>query len=147
MKSKILIGVFIFITGISSAFANGNEEVNNKIIRSFQKEFAGAQNVHWVTTKDFMKVTFTLNEQVVYAYYDQNGSLLGVTRNILSGQLPINLLTDFKKNYSNYWITDLFEMAAKGENVYYLTLEDSDHKVVLTSNGANGWDVYSKNKK
>lgn len=148
MKNKILIGVFIFITGISSAFANDNkEEVNSKVIRSFQKEFAGAQNAQWVTTKDFVKVTFTLNEQVVYAYYDQNGSLLGVTRNILSGQLPINLLTDFKKNYSNYWITDLFEMAVNGENVYYLSLEDSDHKVVLKSNGTNGWDVYRKDKK
>ena len=148
MKNKILIGAFIFITGISSAFANDNkEEVNGKIIRSFQKEFAGAQNVQWVTTKDLVKVTFTLNEQVVYAYYDPNGSLLGVTRNILSGQLPINLLTDFKKNYSNYWITDLFEMAVNGENVYYLTLEDSDHKVVLKSNGTNGWDVYRKDKK
>jgi len=148
MKNKILIGVFIFITGISSAFANDNrEEVNSKIIRSFQKEFAGAQNAQWVTTKDFVKVTFTLNEQVVYAYYDQNGSLLGVTRNILSGQLPINLLTDFKKNYSSYWITDLFEMAGNGENVYYLSLEDSDHKVVLKSNGTNGWDVYRKDKK
>ena len=147
MKNKILIGVFIFITGISSAFANDNEEVDSKIVRSFQKEFAGAQNAHWVTTKDFVKVTFTLNEQVVYAYYGQDGSLLGVTRNILSGQLPINLLTDFKKNYSNYWITDLFEMAVKGDNVYYLTLEDSDHKVVLKSNGTNGWDVFSKDKK
>jgi hypothetical protein len=147
MKNKLLIGVFIFITGISSAFANDNEEVDGKIIRSFQKEFAGAQNVHWVTTKDFVKVTFTLNEQVVYAYYGQEGSLLGVTRNILSGQLPINLLTDFKKNYSNYWITDLFEMAVNGENVYYLTLEDGDHKVVLKSTGANGWALYRKDKK
>lgn len=147
MKNKILIGVFIFITGISSAFANDNEEVDGKIIRSFQKEFAGAQNAQWVTTKDFVKVTFTLNEQVVYAYYGQNGSLLGVTRNILSGQLPINLLTDFKKNYSNYWISDLFEMAANGENVYYLTLEDSDHRIVLKANGANGWAVYRKDKK
>ena len=148
MKSKILIGAFIFITGISSAFANDNkEEVDSKIIRSFQKEFAGAQNAQWVTTKDFVKVTFTLNEQVVYAYYGQNGSLLGVTRNILSGQLPINLLTDFKKNYSNYWITDLFEMAVNSENVYYLTLEDSDHKVVLKSNGTNGWYMFSKEKK
>ena len=148
MKSKILIGAFIFITGISSAFANDNkEEVDSKIMRSFQKEFAGAQNARWVTTKDFVKVTFTLNEQVVYAYYGQDGSLLGVTRNILSGQLPINLLTDFKKNYSNYWISDLFEMAVNGENMYYLTVEDGDHKVVLKSNGTNGWDMFSKEKK
>jgi hypothetical protein len=147
MKNKILIGVFLLITGISSAFANGKEEVSDRIIQSFQKEFAGAQHVEWVTTKEFVKATFVLNEQVVYAYYGQDGQLLGVTRNILPGQLPINLLTDVKKSYTNYWITDLFEMAANHENVYYVTLENSDHKIVLRSSGTNGWEVFKKEKK
>jgi hypothetical protein len=147
MKNKILIGVFVFITGISSAFANGKEEVNDRIVKTFQKEFAGAQNVQWATTKEFVKATFTLNEQVVFAYYSPDGNLLGVTRNILSGQLPINLLTDLKKNYNNFWITDLFEMATKGDNMYYLTLENSDHKLVLKSNGTNGWEVFNKERK
>jgi hypothetical protein len=147
MKNKILIGVFVFITGISSAFANDKEEVNARIVKSFQKEFAGAQDVQWVTTKEFVKATFTLNEQVVYAYYSAEGNLLGVTRNIISGQLPINLLTDLKKNYNNYWITDLFEMATNNENTYYITLEDSDHKLVLKSNGTNGWEVFKKERK
>lgn len=147
MKNKILIGVFIFITGISSAFANGKEEVNDKIIKNFQKEFAGAQNVKWVTTKEFVRATFTLNEQIVYAYYSTDGNLLGATRNIVSGQLPINLLTDLKKNHSNYWITDLFEMASNNENKYYITLENSDHKLVLKSNGTTGWEVFKKERK
>jgi hypothetical protein len=147
MKNKILIGVFVFITGISSAFANGKEEVNDKIIKTFQKEFAGALNVQWVITKEFVKATFTLNEQIVYAYYSSDGHLLGVTRNIVSGQLPINLLTDLKKNHSNYWITDLFEMASNNENMYYITLENSDHKLVLKSNGTTGWEVFKKERK
>lgn len=149
MKNKIIIGVFLLITGINSAFAaNGKEEVNDRIIKSFQKEFAGAQHVQWESAKEFVKATFTLNEQVVYAYYDQDGRLLGVTRNILSGQLPINLLTDLKKSYTTkYWITDLFEMAANNENVYYVTLENSDYKLVLKSNGTNGWEVFKKEKK
>jgi hypothetical protein len=147
MKNKILIGVFVLVTGISSAFANGNEEVNQRIISAFNKEFAGAQNVQWANSKEFVKATFTLNEQVVYAYYGQNGQLLGVTRNIVSGQLPINLLTDLKKNYSNYWITDLFEMSANNENGYYVTLENSDYKVVLKSSGTNGWEVFNKGRK
>lgn len=147
MKNKILIGLFVFITGISSAFANGKEEVNEKIIKTFQKEFAGAQNVQWVTTKDFVKATFTLNEQVVYAYYSSDGNMLGVTRNILSGQLPINLLTGLKKNYNTYWITDLFEIATHNENTYYVTLESSDHKLILKSNGTNGWELFKKEKK
>lgn len=147
MKNKILIGVFVLVTGISSAFANGHEEVNQRVVNAFQKEFAGAQNVEWATSKEFVKATFTLNEQIVYAYYGQDGRLLGVTRNIVSGQLPINLLTDLKKNYNNYWITDLFEMANNNENGYYVTLESSDHKVVLKSSGTNGWEVFSKEKK
>ena len=65
MKNKILIGVFVLVTGISSAFANGHEEVNQRVVNAFQKEFAGAQNVEWVTSKEFVKATFTLNEQVV----------------------------------------------------------------------------------
>ncbi|OQP50661.1 hypothetical protein A4H97_02130 [Niastella yeongjuensis] len=147
MKNKILIGVFVLLTSISSAFANGKEEVSDRVIKSFEKEFAGAQNVQWTTTKDFVKVTFTLNEQVVYAFYEPNGNLLGVTRNIVSSQLPINLFTDLKKNYNTHWITDLFEMASNHENVYYVTLENSDQKLVLKSNGTTGWEVYSKEKK
>ena len=147
MKSKIMIGVFMLITGISSAFANGREEVNQQIIKSFNKEFAGAQHVQWTSAKEFVKATFTLNDQVVFAYYSQEGKLLGVTRNIVSGQLPINLLTDLKKNYSNYWIADLFEMAADDENNYYVTLENSDFKLVLKSNGINSWEVFKKDRK
>jgi len=147
MKNKILIGVFVLLTSISSAFANGKEEVNERIIKSFEKEFAGAQQVQWTTTKDFVKVTFTLNEQVVYAFYEQNGELLGVTRNIVSSQLPINLLTDLKKNFSTNWITDLFEMASNNENVYYVTLENSDQKLILKSSGTTGWEVYRKERK
>jgi hypothetical protein len=147
MKNKILIGVFVLLTSISSAFANGKEEVNERIIKSFEKEFAGAQHVEWTTTKDFVKVTFTLNEQVVYAFYEQNGNLLGVTRNIVSSQLPINLLTDLKKNHSAYWITDLFEMASNNENMYYVTLENGDQKLILKSSGTTGWEVYRKERK
>ena len=147
MKNKMLIGLFLLITGISSAFANGNEEVNDRIIRSFNKEFAGAQNVQWSNSKDFVKATFTLNEQVVYAFYSQDGTLLGATRNIVSGQLPISLLTELKKNYSNFWIADLFEMAANDETSYYITLEDGNYKLVLKSNANNSWEVYKKEKK
>jgi hypothetical protein len=147
MKNKILIGIFVLLTSISSAFANGKEEVNERIIRSFEKEFAGAQHVQWASTKDFVKVTFTLNEQVVYAFYEQNGNLLGVTRNIVSSQLPINLLTDLKKNYSTHWITDLFEMASNNENVYYVTLENGDQKLILKSSGTTTWEVYRKERK
>lgn len=147
MKKQIIIGLFLLIAGISNTFANGEENVNAQVINSFKKDFANAQNVQWSNGKDFVKATFTLNEHVVYAYYSDKGDLLGVTRNIVSGQLPMNLMAEVKKSYGQYWIADLFEMAANNETTYYITLENADQKLVLKSNGTNGWEVFKKEKK
>jgi hypothetical protein len=147
MKKQILIGLFLLIAGMSTTFANGEENVNVQVLNSFKKDFTAAQNVQWSNGKDFAKATFTLDQHVVYAYYTEKGELLGVTRNITSSQLPMNLLSDVKRSYSQYWIADLFEMAANNETVYYITLESGNQKVVLKSAGGNGWEVYKKEKK
>jgi hypothetical protein len=73
--------------------------------------------------------------------------LLAVTRNITTNQLPMGLLTDVKKNYANYWISDLFEMVADNETSYYVTLESADSRVVLKSTDSTTWQVYKKEKK
>ena len=88
-----------------------------------------------------------MNDQVMFAYYNGEGELLGVTRNIVSSQLPISLLADLKKNYSEYWISDLFEMASNSETDYYVTLESADSTLVLKSSGSASWNVYKKIKK
>jgi len=133
--------------GISSAFANNAEGVSDKVINSFKKDFAEARDIQWEKSKEYIKATFSLNEQVTFAYYAEDGNLLAVSRNLASGQLPINLLTDVKKNYSNYWITQLFEIASKSENSYYITLENENQTIVLKSTGSDGWELFKKDKK
>src|SRR5512139_1604507 len=124
MKKRILVLALMIAFGVSGAFANNAEGVNDKVLHSFKKEFAEARDIQWEKSKEYIKATFSLNEQVMFAYYAEDGNLLAVSRNLTSGQLPINLLTDVKKNYSNYWITQLFEIASKSENSYYITLEN-----------------------
>ena len=147
MRNRILGLTLLLLMGFSNIFANTVVEVNQRVIKSFQKEFSHAQNVKWEDTKEFAKATFTLNGQVMFAYFAENGDLLGVTRNIVSGQLPINLLTDLKRNYADFWITDLFEIAAGNETTYYVTMENADVVLVVNSAGTSGWEVYQKNKK
>jgi hypothetical protein len=75
---------------------------------SFKKDFQQCYEYQLAAGKH-AKATFTLNDQVMIAYYsNENNELLAVVRNILSQQLPINLFTSLKKEYSGYWITDLF---------------------------------------
>jgi len=52
-----------------------------------------------------------------------------------------------KKNYSGYWISDLFEVAKNNGTSYYVTLENGDKKVVLTSANGSDWSTYKKDRK
>jgi hypothetical protein len=147
MKKSILMWAMMLTMGLTSVFANNEENINQRAVSSFKKDFTTAQDVKWESNKDFVKATFKLNDQVMFAYYSQTGDLMAVTRNIVSGQLPIILLSTLKKTYSNYWISDLFEVSSSSDASYYVTLQSGDHTLVLKSNGASGWEVYKKEKK
>jgi len=54
---------------------------------------------------------------------------------------------NLKKNYSGYWISDLFEVAKNNGTSYYVTLENGDKKVVLTSANGSDWSTYKKDRK
>jgi hypothetical protein len=125
------------------SFANTN---NEEIRTSFRQDFKNAQLMSTEENTNFTKFTFTTNGVIMSAFYSTGGELLAVTRNIVSSQLPINLLTSLKKHYSDTWITDLFEFSRDSQNTYYITLENADTKTTLRSNG-NNWEVYSTTKK
>ena len=76
------------------------------------------------------------------AYYLPNGDQLAVTRFISTTQLPLQLLTSLKKDYSNYWISDLFEMSDDNGTEYYVTLENDSQIKVLKSSLAGEWTTY-----
>jgi len=147
MKKFILMLVTLVTIGSGAAFAKDEETVNQQVLNSFKQEFADARDVSWQTNREFVKATFTLNDQVMFAFYSQTGDLLAITRNISSDKLPISLLTGLKKNYSEFWITDLFEMVAGGGSTYYVTVQNADVEVVLKSNEFGSWEVYKKSRK
>jgi hypothetical protein len=131
-----------------SVFANGKNDVVTQEARdAFKKDFATASNIRWEERNNFLKATFSFNGQVLTAYYFANGDLQAVVRNITSDQLPINLITSLRRDYAAFWITDLFEISSDGETTYYVTIENSDKRVVLKSDDLSSWQVYSKERK
>ena len=131
-----------------SLTSNATDVVSAKALKSFQTTFTQATEAEWTITENYYKVQFLLNGQTITAFYNEDGKLISVTRNISSLQLPIILQTELKKEYNNYWITDLFEMSNDYGAEYYLTLEDADNKTILKSSvGSNAWTVYLKLRK
>src|SRR5882724_1820910 len=128
------------------AFA-GEDNVNRKVLDAFNNEFASAQQVEWSTGDNYYKAAFIYNNKHVFAFYNTDGELIGLTRYMSSMDLPMNLQLSLKKSYTDYWISDLFEVAKNDSTTYYITLENAESKIVLKSAGGNSWETYQKTKK
>ena len=139
---KIIITLAVALSTIGS-FAR-EVKVNSKVLDAFTTEFAAAKDVTWTEGNDFYKAAFVYNEQHLFAFYSTEGELMGLTRYISSLNLPVNLQAGLKKGYSNYWISDLFEVSNNEGTGYYITLENADATIVLKSTGGNNWSVYKK---
>jgi len=141
---KMLLTLAIAVSTLS-AFA-GEVKVSEKALNNFKTEFSTAKDAEWTVADNYYKVSFTFNEQYVFAYYSTEGELIGMTRNILQSDLPLPLQKDLKKDFANYWISDLFEISKNGGTFYCITLENADTKLVLKSSGGS-WNNYKKVKK
>ena len=140
----MILTLVIAVTTLS-AFAK-DENVNKKVLDAFKTEFSTAKEVEWSVGTDYYKATFNYNGKYVFAFYNEDGELLGLTRYLSPSDLPLLLQNNLKKNYEGYWVSDLFETAKNDATNYYITLENADTKIVLKSSG-NSWEVHTKSKK
>ena len=145
MKKIIFVLSLVAATVVTNAYPS--EKVSRKVLESFKTEFSTATNVEWETGNNYFRAFFTLNEQKVFAFYNVDGELISVARYISSVQLPINLFTNLKNDYSKYWISDLFEVNNSEGLHYYVTLETADSKVMMVSSNGGSWSTYNKAKK
>jgi hypothetical protein len=67
--------------------------------------------------------------------------------NILSSKLPPVLLTEIKKDYKGYWITELYEEGKPKRTSYFITLENADEIIKLSCADSENWVVKSTTMK
>ena len=145
---KVLAGLVLgSILLVNTAFANTGEKVNQKVADAFKHEFVQAKEVVWEKTDSYFKAVFKMNDDVFTAYFSQEGEMMGVVRNLLSTELPIGLQTSLKRDYSDYWISDLFEYAKKDVSGYYVTVENAEERITLQSTDGRTWSTYLRSKK
>jgi hypothetical protein len=146
MKKMIMMLATVFTLSTMYAFT-GEEAVNKQALTSFKNDYTGATDATWTTGNSYYKVAFTWKDQKLFAYYDMKGEFIAVTRYISPLQLPLALQNTLKKNYTGYWISDLFEKADKDNGTgYYITLENADTRIVLKSIEGE-WQTFRKTKK
>ena len=146
MKKLFSLTLSVLLIAATSFATPGNEPANKRITETFTKIFSAAESVQWEQSSSFTKAQFQLNGAYLSAWFTPEADFMGVSRNLTSTQLPLHLMADLKKNYSQYWITELFEYASTGASDYYVTVENAEKTIILKGN-MNGFSVYKKTAK
>lgn len=142
---KIILTLAIAISTFN-AFAE-EVKVAPVVLDAFKSEFTNAKEVEWTAGSNYFMANFTFNGKFIYAYYSPEGDLLGLSRYISTDVLPMNLQKSLRNNFSEYWVSDLFEVAKNGRTDYFITLEEADKKIILQSTNGTDWSVYKKIRK
>lgn len=140
---KTILSIAIGLAVISTAFAKAPDNANDRAMASFQKDFHKASEVRWSANSNYVMAAFRMDNETQYAYYDFQGNLIGVVHHMLTSSLPADLSKDIRKHYSNYWVTELFQVTSDQGVYYYIQLKNADETVVLSTEGTGSWHKYS----
>jgi hypothetical protein len=87
--------------------------------------------------------TFQLDKEILFAYYDFQGNMVGLVHHMLTSDLPNELQKAIRKHYSNYWVSSLFKVTNEEGVSYFIQLKNADEAIVLRSDGTDGWHRYT----
>ncbi|HYH14542.1 MAG TPA: hypothetical protein VD794_04955 [Flavisolibacter sp.] len=143
----LLIAFVIAATSILNPANASDKSTSPEALASFQSTYSNATDVSWVNIGELYKVTFTLDGKAATAFYNTTGSLVAVTKNLSSMELPSALKASLKKEMKDGYISDLFMMSSEQGLVYYVTFENADTKLVMKSTNGKKWTVFQKTAK
>ncbi|MEJ7587259.1 MAG: hypothetical protein WKI04_06825 [Ferruginibacter sp.] len=147
---NILTAALLLFSSVVFATGSGkfNENVNARVKASFVKDFSAASNVSWKKIRDCYVATFTVNDTEINAAYNEDGVLVGTSREMETSQLPICVTLALANKYQGYTISQkTLELSFEGITNYYLWAENDRHFVKVKSSITGNIEVENKVKK
>ena len=143
MKKIILLLPLLLVMASLTAFSRLKNNVDPRTEQVFKNEFAGAANVTWAKTGNFLKATFTWADHQAVAYF-ADAELVGCIRGLFFNQLPLTVMRSVEKNFKNAIILQSMEITNADGISYKLVVEykDKKHEIRLNSFG----DILAKQK-
>lgn len=138
----ILIALSIFSSLFFNKLAAAPLADNPAVIAAFQSRFGAAQDTEWSEVNSLYKVRFTLDGVVSNAYYNNEGGLVAITRQVSPSNLPAKLQAALRSELAGRWITELFVMETEKGSSWFVTLQNADEKLVLQSEQGRPWTRY-----
>lgn len=149
MKKLQTVFAAVSLLLTTSAFAvNGPEKVSPTVKIAFEKSFTGASNVSWEKNEEFYFAHFKLEARDMDAAYNENGELLGISRTIAIGELPLSISRAIADKYPGYTTANtVTEISYEGQTKYYVNISNSKQVLKLKCNSNGEIEIEGKVKK
>lgn len=132
---KILIASLIFVSFVSNSFASDNEKVSRKAIINLEANYAAAENILWTVTENYVKASFTLDNEKIDVFYDGNGDLIGSSKMMDFDKLPKEAITFLTTEYQfpDYQLIECIEFTdADNSKSYFVSFDINGESIVLS---------------
>lgn len=146
LKTVFAAALMLFAT---SAFAiNGPEKVTATVKAAFEKNFSGAEKVNWEKSEEFYFASFQLNSKEVTVAYHENSELVGMSTEISTAQMPLNVSLAISSKFKDYKLAETTtELTYDGQTTYYVFAENSKRILKLKCNSNGDVSIDNKIKK
>lgn len=148
---KLLAFAVCLVLLTASSFANNVDpkvdNVNEKVLRSFQATFPVVDEVKWKEYDNYYTVTFKQNAIQSEVRYDKEGNFLSSLRYYKEDMLPLSVLHQLKKKYAKKDIYGVTELIVGTEVAYFVKLEDETTWLTIKADQQGNLSVYEKLKK
>lgn len=141
---KIFAAALAVTVITSSAFASGEED-KEKALKNLKKEFAAAKDVQWKLTDDYLKASFTWNNQQLEVFYNAEGDMIAQSKHIEPTNLPIDAQKRIAKKYHNYAFGEVVEFSSNElGHYYYASVVKGNERIILQVSDEGDVSVYQK---
>jgi hypothetical protein len=121
---KVILAAIVAIAIQATAFATPNPKVAEKVLKAFAETFNTAQDIQWSELNGIYEARFSYNDIVTRVRYDEEGNTLKTIRYYYEQQLPLNVQTNIKKQYTGLKVHSVTEVSVDNMIEYHIVLED-----------------------
>lgn len=133
MKRMFFVLSLLASFATTSAFAT--EQIPASIELAFQRQFNGAHIDNSESVNGMIRISFTINNEQRNAYYNGDGELVILARQIDMNALPEALRSELQTRYAGYLVSGVYQFEEQGKVRYFSVLQKGGKSAIFSANG------------
>jgi len=144
---KLILSLSTAFFSLTLLASPSSDDINRKVLAAFEASFKGASDVVWNEYDNMYEVKFKHNDIQSRVTYDTDGNIVKTIRYYQEDNLPLLIRGKLNEKYKDYKIFGVTELAADGEQSYYVVLEGAKNWITVKCDSYGNTSVHKKMKK